>query len=97
MHSITYGRNVLKNIELQDNKAQVVLAAAGDIRNVFETHAMKHDSMHVTFVLNDLSVSVLALNMVLLELICRLWPTKGPAEKTAGSTLLHIWGSIMSH
>lgn len=94
----TYGRNVLEGMDLTeicDNEIRILLAACGDIRNVVETICgQKFLQRRITFILNDLSVSILARNIVLLELATRLWPKEGGVSSNAGSTWLHAWGSI---
>eukprot|EP00177_Eucheuma_denticulatum_P006331 GFKZ01011541.1.p1 GENE.GFKZ01011541.1~~GFKZ01011541.1.p1 ORF type:complete len:1173 (+),score=108.32 GFKZ01011541.1:56-3520(+) len=98
----TYGRDVLLHVDTKNTQrghAAVVLAACGDIRNIVETICGLENGRvrNVNFVLNDLSIFILARNIVLLELACQLWPTETRAvrrSQRAGGIWLHAWGSI---
>eukprot|EP00178_Gracilaria_changii_P006825 TRINITY_DN2219_c0_g1_i1.p1 TRINITY_DN2219_c0_g1~~TRINITY_DN2219_c0_g1_i1.p1 ORF type:complete len:1165 (-),score=212.92 TRINITY_DN2219_c0_g1_i1:1108-4602(-) len=98
----TFGTDVLQHAKskgLQKGEARVVLAACGDIRNVVETICgLKHKQLNkLSFVLNDISMPILARNVALLELACRLWPNTDAvahARKRAARIWLHAWGSI---
>ncbi|CAN8069861.1 unnamed protein product [Agarophyton chilense] len=99
----TYGTDVLRYADsknLKKNEVIVVLAACGDIRNVVETICglEKKQLKKVCFSLNDISISILARNITLLELACRLWPkeenVRANSRKRAARIWLHVWGSI---
>lgn len=96
----TYGRDLLRGIKLKDaspdRQIRIILCACGDIRNIVETIAARKsgESSRITFILNDSSPAILARNIVLLELACRLWQKNGKTRKGAAATRLHAWGSI---
>jgi len=96
----TYGRDLLRGTKLKDSppdrEIRIILCACGDIRNVVETICARNanESSRITFVMNDASPAILARNIVLLELACRLWQKNGSTRKGAAATWLHAWGSV---